>query len=259
MTKRIFPLRACLLSLASYFSFIQKLRFTVFFCVKKGCRFFWLGIAFGCNPLLYATEPMTVIISHGEKEKDLLPIVNQWVISHYIQFPFLYAYQGEALPNHVFFEDQNAFVLFAEKEGKRVGLMMALPLDSYFLDVKYSPYPTLAEMEQKGFDPHKTLYVACFLVAKEERSDREIAIRLYQRTVDLAKKMGKTHICYFTTVREEDHLLKPSPYISVEPWDEVTNPFRYTGIMFDLIWPTLQSDGSVKDCTNPQALMIKEI
>ncbi len=201
-----------------------------------------------------------VCIYQGEKTKPLFPILNEWIVSRYIEFPFLYVAQEETPPTHLLAENPDAFVLFAEEKDKKVGMLIASPLDaSFLLDVKYSPLSKLEEIEEKGFDPKKILYVHGFLVAHEKRGDFELINRIYQTAVHLAKEMGKTHICYFTTLREENHPLKPSPYIPLEPFEDLPTPFESMDITFKLTWPTLQADGSVISCENLQALFIQKL
>lgn len=196
----------------------------------------------------------------GEADKYLAPTINEWVASHYIRFPFLYVNQGEALSNHIIFEDPNGFVLIAEKARQKVGLLMALPLTSVLLaDVDYNPASELEQIRKKGFDPDKILYGAVFFVSDEERQNKELIRQLYEEAVIFAKKMGKTQICYFTTVREENHPLKPNPFVPPEPWEDLSSPFRNMDIEVNFTWPTLQADGSVKECANPQALFIQDI
>jgi len=203
---------------------------------------------------------MEVKMYRGDNLRPLLPLVNEWIVSRYIEFPFLYVAQGEVPPTHVLADDPNGFVLFAEEQGKKVGLLMASPLDSSFLlDVKYSPLASLGEIEEKGYDPGKILYIHGFLVAPEKRNDFGLIQGLYKKAVALAQKMGKTQICYFTTIREEDHPLKPNSYVPLEPFNDVPTPFRDMGITFNLTWPTLQSDGSVKVSENLQALYVQDI
>lgn len=224
------------------------------------CIFLFAFNLLGAEQIQCEAKPSIEIkIYRGKEEKHLVPMINAWVISHYMSFPFLYANQGETLANHVFFEDPNGFALFAEKGDQKVGMMLAIPLNSPVLDVQYSPFPMLSQMKEKGFDPDKILYGAVFVIAEEERQNQELIARMYQEAVSLAKKMGKTHICYFTTIREDHHPLKPTPYIPPEPWEELTPSPRSMDITIDLTWPTLQVDGSVKECINPQALYILDI
>lgn len=208
---------------------------------------------------LFAWRAMAAEINtyRGEAIREFSPILNEWAIKQYRKFPYLYISQGEMLPYDVLCGDPNAFVLFAEKNGEKVGTLSAHPLDSSSLNLKYSPISKLGELEEKGYDPGKILYVASFLVADEERENRTLIEEIYLKSVALAKQMGMTKICYFTTLREENHPLKPVPYIPVEPWEGFH--FYFSGITFDLSWPTLQEDGSVKECVSTQAIYMHDL
>ncbi len=220
----------------------------------------------GISSLESAPDSMTRERAHttihtyrGEVVGDLLSTIRSWAVSNYISFPFLYVDQGEELPHHIFRDDPHAFVLFAERNGHKVGMFTALPLTSPLLDVNYSPLPYMDQIREQGFNPDQILYVASFLISKEERQDKGLILRIYQQAVDLAKEMGKTQICYFTALYDDHHPLKPDPFVQPEPWDDLPSPFRSMGVAMDFTWPTLQADGSVKECVHPQALYIQDI
>lgn len=205
-------------------------------------------------------ESIKIKVHQGKSGMHLVPNIDEWVISHSRKFPFLYVKQEEIIPHNIFFEDPEAFVLFAEKAGKKIGLFAGIPMNSEYMSAtNYNLFTEMHRFTKQGFDPEKILYVAVFFIADEERKNHDVVLQLYQQAVHLAKKIGKTQMCYFTTIREEDHPLKPHPYLPPEPWEELPTPIRNMGIDLNFTWPTLQADGSVENQLNSQALYLLDI
>jgi hypothetical protein len=204
------------------------------------------------------SNEVEIKIYRSHSVRDVLPIINYWLV-YYREFPFLYIPEGEVPPNHILAEDPEAFVVLAKKRDKFIGLLTGIPLNSPLLDVKYTPFPVLNKVRANGFDLNEMLYIPAFLVSKEERGNQHLILQIYQTALSLAKERGKNQVCYFTTIREDNHPLKPDPYVCPEPWDDLPNPFQKMGITFNLTWPTLQSDGSVKKCENKQELYFQRI
>ncbi len=212
-----------------------------------------------CSMLTANQAPIEIKIYQSDSGRDLLPTVHEWAILHYRDFPFLYAYQGEKIPHNIFLDDPNGFILSAERTEEKLGLLLALPLNSSFLDIQYSPFEKIHEIEEKGFDPDNILYIASFLIDKLERHNKVLIADMYNQAVTLAKKMGKNQICYFTPIYTDDHPLKPTPFVPPEPWDDLPFQFKPMDITLNFTWPTLQPDGTVRDSVNPQALFYQNI
>ena len=196
----------------------------------------------------------------NEAVTELRPVLDAWAHSNYREYPYFYVFQKENDYNKIFEIDPTAFVLFAESNEKKIGLLQANALDSSFLkDARYTPYLAMDQIQEKGFDPEKTLYITSFLTTKEERLNREMLSKLFDRAVEIAKEMGKKQICYMEIVQDFSHPLTPNPYIPIEPWSELNVLFRTTGIQIEMKWPTLQPDGQVKEEAHILEIFITDI
>lgn len=196
--------------------------------------------------------PYQFQVFRGEEIKERGAILNEWAVRSYRGFPYLYVSDGEELQHQLLGQDPQSFVLLGMKNDQMAALFVAYPLDSAVLNFKYSLKGSFKEMEEKGFEPAHYLYAASFLVAEEERDNQALVQQIYRQASQLAQELGKKGICYFTTIREENHPLKPNPYVPVEPW-EFLSP-KSMGITFELEWPTLQADGSVETNLNSQEI-----
>ncbi len=196
----------------------------------------------------------------SEAVTELRPVLDAWAHGNYREYPYLYVFQQENDYNKIFEVDPTAFVLFAEKKGKKIGLLQANALDSSFLkNAKYTPYLAVDQIQERGFDPEKTLYITSFLTTTEERSNKEMLSELFNRAVEIAKEKGKTQICYMEIVQDSSHPLKPTPYTPIEPWSELNVPFRSTGVQIEMSWPTLQPNGQVKEEAHTLEIFITDI
>lgn len=204
---------------------------------------------------MLSDHPPAIHVYRGEQIREFVPYLNEKAIQLGRQFPYLYIPLNETPPNYLLAEDPNAFAVFSGETA----VLAAHPLVSSCLESKYSPRSTLDALQEQGFDLSHILYFAFFWVADEKRQDYALIERVYQEAASMGRQMGMTHACYFITLREEDHPLKPIPYIFPEPWDALSPPFCDTKITFTLCWPTLQPDGSVKEGYNLQTLFIREL
>ncbi len=195
-----------------------------------------------------------------EAVKTVRTVLDEWNIQLWREYPYLYVFQEETNYNSIFEEDPEAFVLFAEKDGVKLGLLQANPLDSsFFKQEPYTPHEQLDKFARNGFDPSKMLYVSCFLMAREERSNLEAINLLFNKTIEQAKKMGKTQICYMEIVENENHPLRPAPYIPLEPWGDLEKKFRSMNVTIEMSWPTLKAGGEVLNEVHQMAFYVMDI
>lgn len=210
-------------------------------------------------PFLLSAETKVEIYREGGV-KAIRKTLDEWTTHLLREYPYLYVYQGETDYNTLFETDPNSFVLFAEKDGKKIGTLQANPLDSdYLKNSDYTPYNHLEQIKKNGFNPSKILYVSTFIMNKENSANKEAIKMLFDIAVELAKKMGKNQICYLEVVEEEKHPLKPSPYVPLEPWGELDKKSRSMNVTMVMSWPTLQPDGSVKDQSHQMVFYVIDI
>ena len=82
---------------------------------------------------------------------------------------------------------------------------------------------------------------------------------IYNAHVKHAKILGKNNICFWSTIGESHHPLKPSILTPVEPWGYVIEDYKPMNIELNLPWSTLQVDGSVKEEVYPVQFFMKSI
>jgi hypothetical protein len=205
---------------------------------------------------------MTTVESYrADDVKTIRPLLDDWNIQLFREYPYLYVYQEESDYNTIFEVDPEAFVLFAERDGEKIGLLEANSLDSpFFANARYTPSAEiLEEFKKNGFDPSKILYISCFLMAKPERGNLEAINLLFDRAIEQAECMGKTQICYMGMIEDEKHPLRPNPYIPLEPWNDLGRDFRSMGVVAEMSWPTLQANGKVLEEMHKMKFYVTDI
>jgi len=204
---------------------------------------------------------MTTITSHrNETVKELRPILDQWAIDAYREYPYFYVFQQETDYNTIFEVDPDAIVLFAERDGKKVGMISASPLSSpYLQEQAYTPSGYLDQIKSQGYNPETIYYISCFLLKQDERQSLQTATLLFNQAVMFAKSLGKTQICYMEITADPTHPLKPTPYFPCEPWALLNKPFTSMNVTVEATWPTLQADGSVLEELHKMPLYVMEI
>ncbi|MBX9586014.1 MAG: hypothetical protein K2X50_02040 [Gammaproteobacteria bacterium] len=201
----------------------------------------------------------TIEIYRNNQVKAIRPILDSFIYKNIQEYPYLYINHKETDYNIIFEKDPKAFVLLAKKDGKLIGSLQANPLDSvYFKDHKYSPDEALAKIKKNGFNTEKILYVTTFMMSKDERKNSSVAKKMFDKTLELAKSMGYSQICYDEIVETKNHPLKPNPYIPLEPWKELGRKIKNMNVEITMSWPTLQDDGKVKNEEHKLAFYIIE-
>lgn len=207
-----------------------------------------------------AADSIKIETYRGDAVKNIRPVLDAWARCQYREYPYFYIYQKETDYNKVFEIDPTAFVLFAERNGVKIGLLQANALDSEFLKTeRYSPYSAITLMKNRGYDPNKILYITSLLTTKEEHCNHEMLSNLYNQAVKIAKAMGKKQICYMEIVQLAPHPLRPTQYIPIEPWSELDVHFKTTGVRIPMSWPTLQPNGNVREETHKMEVFITDI
>lgn len=203
----------------------------------------------------------TTVESYSNTQvKNIRPVLDEFLYKVLKEYPYLYVYQKESDYNSIFEKDPKAFILLAQKDGKLIGALQANPLDSsYFNGEDYTPEKFITKIKKNGFDPKKILYVSTFMLSKDERTNSTVINQMFDRTAEIAKKMGDTQICYMEIVETKNHPLRPNPYVSIEPWKELGRKIKNMNVDSTMSWPTLQSDGKVKNEEHKMALYVIDL
>ncbi len=207
-----------------------------------------LLLFFALFSTLYAGDMTQITSYQSESVKHIRPLLDEWAIDAYREYPYFYVYQEETAYNAMFEEDPQAMVLIAEQDGKKVAAVYANPLNSpYLKNHCYTPAEYLDEIEANGFDPKNIYYISCFLFQKEARQDKALANLLFSKISEAAKALGKTQICYMELQVDPNHPLRPTPFYPCEPWALVDTPSRPMNVTVEMTWPTLQPDSSIRE------------
>jgi hypothetical protein len=198
-------------------------------------------------PTIAMAETKIDTYRNAQVEK-IRPILDDFIYTVIKEYPYLYVHQRETNYNTIFEKDPKAFVILATKNGKVIGELQANPLNSpYFKGQDYSPEKSLTQIKKRGFNLDKMLYISTFMLAKDERTNVSLSKQMFDKTVDLAKNLGYSQICYDEILETNNHPLKPNPYVPVEPWKELGRNIQSMNVEINMSWPTLQADGKVKN------------
>ncbi|MBS0629258.1 MAG: hypothetical protein JSS30_03430 [Verrucomicrobia bacterium] len=198
----------------------------------------------------------TIECYKNEDVTKVRQILDDWAIRAYREYPYFYVYDEETDYNTMFEVDPTAFVLFADQGGKEIAHLSANALDSPLLATNtYAPIDALDEIETKGYDLKKILYISCFLM--EDRQNKDVANLLFYQAVEIAKEMGKTHLCYMA--HRQEPTLKPEPHVPVEPWHLLESEFENLGVEVQISWPTLLPNGGTEEKSHTLELFILRI
>jgi hypothetical protein len=96
-----------------------------------------------------------------------------------------------------------------------------------------------------------------FLVAPQQRDNKELILAIYEKFIAQLKSLGKKYITYIDVIRPNNHPQKPVSYRSPEPWDEIIKGFTKSGVVISATWPTIQVDGNVQDEAHQLEFFIK--
>lgn len=207
-----------------------------------------------------ALASTTVEFYKNTQVKKISPAVDEFLYAVLKEYPYLYVNQKETNYNAIFENDPKAFVVVAKKDGEVIGVMQANPLASpYFKDQDYSPEKSIDQIKKKGFNPDKILYVSTFMLSKDERANSKLSKQMFDKAIAFAKKMGDSQICYMEILEEKNHPLRPSTYVSPEPWKELGRNIKNMDVAFNMSWPTLQADGKVKNEDHKMAFYVIDL
>jgi hypothetical protein len=190
------------------------------------------------------------------------PLMQEWCGVHFAPYPYLYAAPKnkiECPPPGIYAQENEAFLMLGKIDGKTVGMLSAIALDSPFLNGLYFPEDTAAQIKERGYDPSEILYIGMFLIDGEHKQNGPLIFSMYDKLAALAKDLGKTKICYIDIIMPEDHPLKPAVVTSPEPWGETIKGFTSMDYTVNLNWNTFQVDGSVKDESHTLLFYIKDL
>lgn len=219
------------------------------------------GAYAGQCPVASRQEKAFELSSYSMEEIiPLLPLLQQWVVREFRQYPYLWApANGEICEgNTMLLNEPKAQVVVVKDQGRVVGVAAGIPLDSFAM-IGYLGGRPCALMEEKGFDISRIFYMSYFLTDPEYRNNQQLVDLIYNDFVDFAYSVGKTQICYFEDCGNPESPLKPQNPIPIEPWGVLIHGFKSTGIKVGIAWQTLQPDGSSQEQAHTSEFFIKDL
>jgi hypothetical protein len=201
-----------------------------------------------------------------EEIEPLLPLLQEWGESVFIQYPYLWVpVKGEIFGAFALLaKEKNARVAVVQNQGKVVGLAAGVPFDAPMLQAIFdedgqAESPLLQRVEEQGFDPSRIFYMSFFVTSPEYYNHLQIIDLIYNSYIDFIRAIGGNQLCYFDDIGRDDHPLKPERFLPIEPWGQAILGFKSMQVKKAFAWPTLQSDGSVKEETHQLEFFVKNL
>ena len=196
---------------------------------------------------------------------SILPLIQEWTETEFIQYPYFRSLaQGEIFPLFALLADEPlSLVTLVKAQDKVIGIAGGVVLDCVSLQsfFEQSLMPTSLSFAQRlqmqGFDPSRIFYMAFFLTAPEYRNDTNLIALMYNQFNAFAYQLDRDQICFFESVG--DPMRKPENFTPIQPWNGVIKQCRSMGVEWDMYWPTLQLDGSIKQQAHTLEFFVKEL
>lgn len=212
--------------------------------------------------LTSASAFLTILTLSGKALLPWLPAMHEQCAKQLRLFPYLYAPLEEQYispTDTTYVNSPESLVAIVKNKEDVVGIAAGIPLNSPFLSAHYFSNELLSQFQSQGHDPDKIWYMGYFLMNPEYQEDAQLIHSLYELFADHARALGKTQLCYVDALFSEDHPLKPLNYQHPEPWERLIGGFISSNVNIEASWPTLQSDGSVKEETHPICFYLKDL
>lgn len=205
---------------------------------------------------------LRIEVLKGAEIMPYMQALSEFRIKAFYEFPYLYigTVEGDLSYTQSYASTPQGRLIVAFHGGKIVGMYSGMPLDvpeSYFHDLSL-PTPYLCEWSQKlskkGIETDKYYYSGELIIDPVFRNQK-LGSRLMNLFKDEAKNMGFSGMIGVTSLRPEDHPLRPKNYFNTDTvWGK--HGFRRTSIVIPETWLTRQGDGSEKMESNDLSVWI---
>ncbi len=227
-----------------------------------GCFVLSSGV-WGMNmkPVSYVDDASLELSTYlPDQIEPLLPELQEWVERAFIQYPYLWVAPADEyyVPNVAMILEKDAMVALVRKNGRIVGVAAGVSLDSLSFQEQLGR-AVMRQFKERGFDPSVMVYMCYFLTAPEYLNEQHLVDLIYNQFVDFAHSIGKTQLCYLEDSGNFDHPLKPQMPMAIEPWGHVIHGFKNMNVEVEYTWPTMQSDGSVRDQAHAIEFFVKDL
>ncbi|WMN59937.1 GNAT family N-acetyltransferase [Pseudoalteromonas xiamenensis] len=166
----------------------------------------------------------------GAQINEFLDALAVLRIAIFRDFPYLYEgtleYEKSYLSTYA--NSKDAIVVLVLDNGKVVGASTGLPLSEETIEFK-QPFI------DAGYNVDEIFYCAESVLLSAYRGSG-LGKRFFEEREAYAKQLeGITHVCFCAVVREEQHLLKPNDYKSLEPfW--MSQGYSKTKLTCEYVW-----------------------
>lgn len=192
------------------------------------------------------------------KGTQILPyvrVVAEMRLKTFCEFPYLYVGNREEELGYVedFASTPQGLLVVVFKGEQLVGFVSGLPLNTpnSFLE-HWSK-----KLSQQGVNISNTFYAAEIIVEPCFQKQR-YTVELIKRFFEEVEKMEFPSVLGVTSIRSEDHPLRPHDYVDTDGiWEKIG--FKKIPIILSAVWPTRQANHAIKRETNNLACWIKEM
>lgn len=201
---------------------------------------------------------LDIKVVQGAESACHLPMHSALSIETFKQFPYLYVGSNDLENDYYGQYPENPDTLFTlayvpDDSTEWAGILIGTPLLAV-----YTKGEAMQNMcKQAGIIVEDYYYIGEVITRKQFRN-RGIATNLFNIMEQNIKQLGYKHACFITVERELDHPLRPKDYKSpASLFQKLGYVKTEQRALYN--WPTIQSDGSIKDFDNIVALWIKEL
>jgi GNAT superfamily N-acetyltransferase len=198
---------------------------------------------------------ITIEIFTGNDSEPYIETVSKLRIEAFKEYPYLYMgeldYERQYMRGYT--KDDRAMIAIATCDGKLAGISTGIPLTSDSEIVSEAKIIFLNE----NIDIEDYYYYGELIILPEFKG-KGILTKLLSAQDELIRSWGYKHACGLTVVREDNHPLKPAGYKSPYKIGERLG-YKRTNIRTQFDWPTIQSDGRVKNEKNILEFWIKDL
>lgn len=191
--------------------------------------------------------------------KKILPVIDEVAnlrIKLFRDFPYLYVgnleYEKEYLKIYSN-QEEALLIVFKNEKNNIVGVATGAPFsetDELFSEAR-------AEFKRNNLDPTEGYYIGEALILPEYQG-KFFSYDLIRQIERQIKSSGYHYVCFMTVERDPNDPRRPTHYKDIEKiWQRLN--YQKTNIRMHSTYPTLQSDGSIKEVENEMVFWIKQL
>lgn len=202
-----------------------------------------------------STGQLVIKLLQGRDIEPHIDAVSHLRTKLFREFPYLYegsiAYEKDYIKGYL--SDNKSLFVVAFDGDSIVGAITGIPLAS-----ESEVIVGAADLFRAcDIDPSVYYYIGEGVVLPAYR-DAKTALAMYKLMLNQIKQWKIFNkLCFVAVEREENHPLRPKNYSSLVPVFKRLG-YKKTDITFSYNWPTIQTNGSVKDAENELTFWVNE-